>query len=121
LLSISPANAIPGDLDDDGILDGDDDDVDGDGIPNSEERGEYNTGQILWNHNSDNGQSDSADTEVRPDYFASSTNLTFGPGVFENPDYAYTYILSGADQPDFASAKTNDDYVQVSFTPAVEL
>ncbi len=118
----SPASASTVDTDEDGITDDVDIDDDNDGILDEDEMGSCDeTGAIHWNHNDAGGQSQSATLDSGPQYFSASTDLSFGSGLFESPDYAYTYLIGGADQADLAGARTNDDYVQVSFTPSEDV
>ncbi|ULC58956.1 tandem-95 repeat protein [Flaviramulus sp. BrNp1-15] len=97
------ADVVDLDDDNDGILDADE------GCPAIE---------IQWNHNDGGGQGQAITYGAGANtYFSGASNLSFGPGIFENPDYAFTYIFGGADQTTFAGAKTNGDYVEVSYTP----
>ena len=111
------------DIDGDGIPDQFDLDADGDGVLDVDEYGPCATGgQVVWNHNGDGGQSDAAivDANAAP-HITAATDITFGRGLVENPDFANTYLIGGADQPDLAGAQFNGDYVQYSVTPAVPL
>ena len=83
-------------------------------------------GNIVYNHNDtstefDNGGQGQFATfdGGAAAYFASTTDLSFGPGIVESPDQGFTYIFDGADAPDFAAA--SDDFVQISFTPGTDL
>ena len=92
------------------------------------------TVQVQWTHNGPNfsdGQDQNASFVINgaePDVFGSNVNFTstsmtsFGAGLDETTDnYAYTYLLRGADESSFANAKAANDYVEVSFEPAVAL
>ncbi|TYP96705.1 hypothetical protein C7447_1061, partial [Tenacibaculum adriaticum] len=103
------------DTDADGIIDSLDLDDDNDGILDTDECTQV---EIQWNHNDAGGQGQAVQYGSGADaFFTNANDLSFGPGIFENPDYAYTYVFGGADQINFANAKTNNDYIQVSFTP----
>lgn len=106
------------DADGDGIVDAEDLDDDNDGILDETEN-VCQRAQIEWSHNGDNGQSQSAtytpNSEV---YFTSAQDAIFGWGLDENSDnYAYTYLLRNADAATYSEAKTNNDYVELSFVP----
>ena len=111
------------DFDGDGIPDSLDLDADGDGIPDADEFGPCSqSGQIAYTHNEAGGQSESAVLDsASAAYFSSTSDTTVGPGVFETTFFGFTYILGGADQPDFAGAQAAGDYVQFGFTPSQDL
>jgi len=111
------------DTDGDGINDEDDLDDDNDGISDIEENGCADDAEIRWLHNDDGGQSDNAtfNPTTASTFYTSSSLVTFGMGLDESDNSTFTYTLRGADQANFADAKTNNDYAQVSFTPAVDL
>jgi len=107
------------DSDGDGVIDSVDLDDDNDGILDTVEDVCVNA-QIDWNHNGDNGQSQSATyTPNSEGYFMSAQDAIFGWGLDENSDnYAYTYLLRNADASNFSDAKVNNDYVELSFVPS---
>ena len=121
--------ATPDDVDGDGIPNLVDPDSDGDGVLDVDEFGPCGTGgNIVYNHNHsfvDNdwgGQGQFATFESGADaYVSNTTDLSFGPGIFENPDQGFYYAFGGADAPNFAGAQSSDDYVQVSLTPSTDL
>ena len=130
LASVLPSSAIaaqsaptPNDVDGDGIANLVDPDSDGDGIPDVDEFGPCSTGgDIRYTHNDAGGQSQFATFDGAAAYFASTTDLSFGPGIFEPFDQGSTYIFDGADAPDFAAAQSPPgDYVQISFIPSTDL
>ena len=110
------------DADGDGIVDAEDLDDDNDGILDTSEY-VCQEAQIEWSHNGDDGQSQAATyTENSEAYFISGDDAVFGTGLDESTDnYAYTYLLRNADATNYDDAKTNNDYVELSFVPAEEL
>lgn len=134
LLTAAPTALLSGqsggtgaDTDSDGIPDVFDLDDDGDGIPDADEFGPCSSaGQVLYAHNEDGGQSDfatfgGADPDASAGYFSATSDISFGPGIFESPDNTFTYIFDGADTPDLAGAQAAGDYVQYSLTPNTAL
>ncbi|MDY0781514.1 tandem-95 repeat protein, partial [Tenacibaculum sp. IB213877] len=106
------------DKDSDGIANSVDLDDDNDGILDTDEA--CSSIEIQWNHNDSGGQGQAVTYGTSPDasvFFTNANDLSFGSGIFENPDYPFTYIFSGADQATFVGAKNNNDYIQVAFTP----
>ncbi|UOB18648.1 lectin-like domain-containing protein [Abyssalbus ytuae] len=115
-----PVGQLPVDTDGDGLDNDLDLDDDNDGILDTDEG--CTQIDLQWNHNDAGGQSQAVTYGAgAATYFTNANDLSFGPGIFENPDYAYTYVFGGADQPSFTGAKNNSDYVQVSFTPSARL
>ncbi|MEJ3959405.1 tandem-95 repeat protein [Brachymonas sp. G13] len=100
-----------------------------DATPNTMDIVVYHRSQIQWMHNETvngrAGQSDYATYQdpAFKDHFSSTANVTFGSGLDENSnnnpyrDYAYTYMLKGADKKTYSAARSDNDYAQVSFTP----
>ena len=123
LLSGQSSGASPTDIDGDGIPNDIDPDADGDGVLNVDEFGPCSTGtELTWNHNDGGGQGQAATFNQNAGaYISQASDLSFGPGLFESPDFGFTYLFGGADQPDLAGAQANGDYVQYSFTPSVPL
>ncbi|WP_299015525.1 Ig-like domain-containing protein, partial [uncultured Polaribacter sp.] len=111
------------DNDGDGIPDRVDLDDDNDGIPDLDESGCTDEAEIRWLHNENSGQSDFAtfNPTTASASYTNSSDVSFGAGLDESDNAAFTYTLRGADQTTFAAAKTNNDYAQISFTPAVDL
>lgn len=72
--------------------------------------------QIEWNHNGDNGQSDSSSCNNNCQYIENSKDLSLGDGLTEALDYSFTYVLNGASESTYLDAKSSNDYVQTSFT-----
>jgi len=110
------------DTDMDGIVNSLDLDDDNDGILDDAEDVCFQA-QIEWSHNGDNGQSQAATYTANSEgYFTSAADAIFGWGLDENSDnYAYTYLLRNADASTYAEAKTNNDYVELSFVPSEAL
>ncbi|MEP4881522.1 beta strand repeat-containing protein, partial [Maribacter dokdonensis] len=135
--SNSSACGGPAGPDNDGdlVLDVDDLDDDNDGILDAEELSLCAQTQVEWFHNdsetpnagtvgtTDPGESDYATFENRT--LISSPNFTAAPnisfGSLNETGSLYTYIFNDADQNTFATAKSAGHYVQVSYTPAVDL
>lgn len=113
----------PDDIDGDGTPNAIDDDDDGDGIPDLDEFGPCNTSaRVVWDHNDSDGQGQAATFQDGAEaHLAATTDLFFGPGIFESFDASFTYIFDGADASDLAGAQTNGDYVQISLTPDVDI
>jgi len=113
--------------DGDGFPDNIDLDDDNDGILDVNESEPCDPFRIIWNHNGSsggqNGQSDAAtyNPNSASSMFTSAANATFGafpPGIDEATDNSpFNYVLRGADQANFASAKANNDYVEFAFVP----
>ncbi|WP_321827067.1 Ig-like domain-containing protein [Maribacter dokdonensis] len=135
--SNSSACGGPAGPDNDGdlVLDVDDLDDDNDGILDAEELSLCAQTQVEWFHNdsetpnagtvgtTDPGESDYATFENRTlissPNFTAAQNISFGS--LNETGSLYTYIFNVADQNTFATAKSAGHYVQVSYTPAVDL
>lgn len=110
------------DTDQDGIINSQDLDDDNDGILDETED-VCQEAQVEWSHNGDNGQSQAATyTPNSEAYFMYAEEAIFGAGLDEQSDnYAYTYLLRNATAATYPEAKTNNDYVELSFVPAEAL
>ncbi|MHA7060189.1 DUF7507 domain-containing protein, partial [Aquimarina sp. M1] len=110
------------DSDNDSVPNDCDQDDDNDGILDVDE-GNCTSAQIEWNHNDSGGQSDTATfTPGSSAFYTSSQPVVFGPGLDEVTDnYAFTYLLRGADTDNFTDSKTADDYLELTYTPAEDL
>ncbi|MFV1450312.1 Ig-like domain-containing protein [Maribacter sp. HS] len=135
--SNSSACGGPAGPDNDGdlVLDVDDLDDDNDGILDAEELSLCAQTQVEWFHNdsetpnagtvgtTDPGESDYATFEnrtlINSPNFTAAPNISFGS--LNETGSLYTYIFNDADQNTFATAKSAGHYVQVSYTPAVDL
>ncbi len=135
--SNSSACGGPAGPDNDGdlVLDVDDLDDDNDGILDAEELSLCAQTQVEWFHNdsetpnagtvgtTDPGESDYATFENRTlissPNFTAAQNISFGS--LNETGSLYTYIFNDADQNTFATAKSAGHYVQVLYTPAVDL
>ncbi len=137
------------DFDGDGIGNICDNDDDNDGIPDGGKDFEYEKTiiipgectetQVEWLHNNDTNdtgydkQSDYATFDNtgswRPGYsllsspnFTNADDIVFGGGLDEaSYNTSSTYIIGGVDKTTFEEAKTNNDYVQLAYTPAVDM
>lgn len=85
-------------------------------------------GQIDYTHNgvmNSNGQDQGATFDgdaSSSTYFLSTGDTSFGAGLDETTDdFAFAYLLRGADQATFAAAKSANDYAEIQFTPNEEL
>ena len=143
-----PANPKFQDFDGDGIGNICDNDDDNDGIPDGGKifeyekttivPGECTETQIEWLHNNAtndagyDGQSDYATFDNtgswRPGYsklsspnFTNADDIVFGAGLDETYNSSSTYIVGGVDKTTFEEAKTANDYVQVAYSPAVNM
>ncbi|WP_378183531.1 Calx-beta domain-containing protein [Aquimarina sp. SS2-1] len=110
-------------------------DTDGDTVPDTTDLDDDNDGildtdednctiaQIEWSHNGAGGQSDDATfTAGSSTYYTSSQPATFGAGLDEaTDDYAFTYLIRGADTGNFVDAKAANDYLELAFTPSEDL
>ncbi|WP_036153760.1 Ig-like domain-containing protein [Maribacter forsetii] len=123
------------DNDGDTVLDSEDLDDDNDGILDTEELSLCTQTQIEWFHNdsetpnastvgtTDPGDSDYATydnrTLISSPNFSSAPNISFGS--LNETGSQYTYVFDNANQSTFAAAKSANHYVQVSYTPAVDI
>ncbi|WP_208890320.1 T9SS type A sorting domain-containing protein [Polaribacter sejongensis] len=125
------------DSDLDGVLDINDLDDDNDGILDSVELSTCAITKVEWYHNSPEtpnagtvntfvGDSDYATYEDQA--LISSPNFTSAPNISFNEleqtgfvNNKFTYIISNATEATFTAAKAANKYVQVSYTPAVDL
>ncbi|MDX6745705.1 hypothetical protein SHK09_02775 [Polaribacter sp. PL03] len=120
------------DTDLDGLLDSVDLDDDNDGILDTEEL--CLKTRVEWMHNdpetpsnatvgTNSGNSDYAtynDREsVNNSNFTSAANISFG--TLNETGSQYTYVFNNANESNFSSAKAAGNYVEVSYTPAVNL
>ncbi|WP_165731953.1 T9SS type A sorting domain-containing protein [Polaribacter sp. 20A6] len=126
------------DSDLDGVLDINDLDDDNDGILDSVELSTCTITKVEWNHNSPetpnaatvntNNAGDSDYATYEDQTLISSPNFTSAPNIsfseLEQTGYENnknTYIISNATEATFTAAKAANKYVQVSYTPAVDL
>ncbi|WP_405415208.1 beta strand repeat-containing protein [Maribacter sp. Asnod1-A12] len=123
------------DNDGDLVLDVDDLDDDNDGILDAEELSLCTQTRVEWEHNdsetpnastvgtTDPGDSDYATydsrTLISSPNFTSAANISFGS--LNETGSQYTYVFDNANQSTFAAAKSANHYVQVAYTPAVDL
>ncbi|MDB2606353.1 Ig-like domain-containing protein, partial [Zobellia sp.] len=123
------------DNDGDTILDSEDLDDDNDGILDADELALCTQTRVEWDHNdsetpnaatvgnTDPGDSDYATydnrTLISSPNFTSAANISFGS--LNEIGNKYTYVFDNANQSTFATAKTANHYVEVSYTPAVDL
>lgn len=121
------------DSDGDGISDYCDLDDDNDGILDINEMDcslQNNDTRIIWGYNNGTFASSyrvNSPTEtftLPTDYFSAGGNLTFGSGMqkyqIKSTDIS-DFEVRDVDQVSFATAKSSNDYMQVSYTPATPL
>ncbi|WP_299799383.1 Ig-like domain-containing protein [uncultured Maribacter sp.] len=123
------------DYDDDGILNDIDLDNDNDGILDTDELALCTQTRVEWEHNDSEipnastvgstnpGDSDYATydrrTLISSSNFTSAANISFGS--LNETGSQYTYVFDNANQSSFATAKSANHYVEISYTPAVDL
>ncbi|MDX6747466.1 ice-binding family protein [Polaribacter sp. PL03] len=131
---VTSTSLSPIDTDGDGITDTLDIDDDNDGILDIEELKLCTETIIEWEHNdpetantttvgNDEGNSDYATyedrTQISSPNFISATNISFGS--LNETGSQYTYVFNNANQNSFAMAKASNHYVEVSYTPSINL
>ncbi len=105
------------DADNDGVADADDIDDDNDGVRDTDEGGDYGFSDegaraVWWPTNGGNGASA---VVINSDVVASAEDFVAGPGMTATTGTGDT-ALTGVDQPDFAGALADGDYLQYEFT-----